>query len=84
MEGKMTMRFYDVILSLHDLGNCEETSPVVKKGVLNLAYIQIVFFAALWCTFRSQPSKFFPKRIFFFLKKPAMKKNYYVFLYFRR
>ena len=65
MEGKMTMRFYDEILSLHDLGNCEETTPVVKKGVLNLAYIQIVFFAALWCTFRSQPSKFFPKKIFF-------------------
>ena len=43
------------------------------------------------CTFRSQPSKFFPNKIFyiFFQKKPAFKKFLYflrskMFLYFRR
>ena len=27
-------------LSLDDVGNCEETNAFIKKGVLNLAYIQ--------------------------------------------
>ena len=27
-------------LSLDDVGNCEETNAFVKKGVLNLAYMQ--------------------------------------------
>ena len=31
-------------LSLDDVGNCEETTPFVKKGVLNLPYIQGVLF----------------------------------------
>ena len=31
-------------LSLDDVGNCEETTPFVEKGVLNLPYIQGVLF----------------------------------------
>ena len=31
-------------LCLDDVGNCEETTAFVKKGVLNLPYIQGVLF----------------------------------------
>ena len=40
-------------LSLDDVGNCEETTAFVKKGVLNLPYIQGLLFKK-----SKQPDKF--------------------------
>ena len=40
-------------LSLGDVGNCDGTTALVKKGVLNLAYMQGLSFEKL-----KQPGKF--------------------------